>query len=168
MLQPTTRFHFRKLTLGDQDAIFQLRSDDAINKYIDRKKATCIEDVIKHIQNIEKLVAESESYFWVIVHNESNTFVGTLVLYNINDAHTNAEIGFELLPMYHGNGVLQEVLPELIKYADRILRLDTIEACVHRDNIKSIKILERFGFNTDGILFEDNLLMYILKVECRM
>jgi [ribosomal protein S5]-alanine N-acetyltransferase len=142
MLQPTTRFHFRKLTLEDQDAIFQLRSDDAINKYIDREKATCIEDATKHIQKIEKLISESEAYFWVIVSKETNAFVGTLVLYKINDALTNAEIGFELLPMYHCLGMLQEVLPELIKYADGILRktLDKMQVSLIEANNEKLYI----------------------------
>ncbi len=162
MLQPTTRFYFRPQTIEDQDAVFQLRSDAEINKYIDRPKAITIEDAQNHIRKIQKLVAESEAYFWVIADKEDDLFVGTILIMNVNDQLTIGEIGYELLPQYQGKGVMQEVIPSLLTYAESVLNLENIEACVHEDNIKSIKLLEKFGFSTNGIIFEDHLLMYKL------
>jgi len=48
----TKRLLLRQLTLSDADQIFSLRSNDVVNKYLDRPKANSLEDAKTFITTI--------------------------------------------------------------------------------------------------------------------
>jgi len=62
-----------------------------------------------------------------------------------------AEVGYELLPPYHGKGIMQEALLKVIEYGFDILKLKRIVADPKEINLKSVKLLEKCGFVKVGI-----------------
>ena len=48
----TERLTLRSLSLDDQKDIFSLRSDEEINKFLDRQPCNTIEDAIRFINNV--------------------------------------------------------------------------------------------------------------------
>ena len=145
-LLTTERLTLRQLTLEDDNEIFRLRSDESVNKFLDRPIAKTIDDAIQFINKINRSISKNELIYWAVTFKNHFKLIGTICLWNISDDCTNAEIGFELLPDYQGKGVMQAVLPIVIKYGFEIMKLNSIDGDVDPDNAKSIKLMEKNGF----------------------
>jgi ribosomal-protein-alanine N-acetyltransferase len=157
----TNRLHLRELTFEDENGIFELRSDDSINKYINRPKAQSITEAKQFIEKIRKGIANNQSLYWVISLKEDPTLIGTICLWNFSADHCEAETGFELMTAHQGKGIMNEALKEVIRFAFEILGLDRINAYTHKENSSSIKLLEKNSFLLSET--EDDHLIYVLK-----
>jgi ribosomal-protein-alanine N-acetyltransferase len=124
----TEHFNLRNLLPQDENEIFALRSSDEINKYLDRPKANTIDDARNFIKKIINGIEQNEAIFWVVTPKNEKRFLGSICLWNISREDAMAEIGFELLPENHGKGIMQEVIPRVIRYGFDEMKLETIEA----------------------------------------
>jgi [ribosomal protein S5]-alanine N-acetyltransferase len=143
----TPRLILRQLELTDENEIFVLRSDEEVNKYVDRPRATSLEDARTFINKIGKNIADNVALFWVITIDDA--FAGTICLWNIDTLKEKAETGYELLPQFQGKGIMQEALMALLQYGFEELGLNCIEAWLHKENERSVKLLEKYKFNRD-------------------
>ena len=142
----TEHFILRQLTPEDENEIFILRSDERILKYLDRSPAKSIEEAKQFIEKVNNGIKENGSIYWVVSYKNETKLVGTICLWNISKDQTKADIGFELLPDFQEKGIMQEVIPTVIDYGFNTMKLITIEGEVDPNNIKSIKLMEKFGF----------------------
>lgn len=142
----TENYMLRQLTDKDDKEIFILRSDERVLKYLDIQKAETLDDARKFIEKINAAIKINMSIYWAISGNSSSKLLGTICLWNITESPNKADIGFTLLPDQFGKGIMQEILPAVIDYGFNIMKLEKIEGDVAPDNIKSIKLMEKFGF----------------------
>lgn len=145
----TTRLRLRSLRPSDAPEIFQLRSDLTHNRYIDRPLATSIADAHAFIQTMETLLANNESWFWVIAFKDNPQLAGTILLMNFDAKLKRAEVGYELLPAQQGKGIIAEALPAVLDFGFNTLRLSAITARTYRDNARSTAVLKKSGFKLD-------------------
>ncbi|TCZ64716.1 GNAT family N-acetyltransferase [Flaviaesturariibacter aridisoli] len=146
----TERLTLRPLTLQDDEQIFALRSDAAVNRYLDRKPSETIADARAFIEAIQEHNRRNESLYWAIECTGTDRLIGTICLFGFSGDPAQAEIGYELLPGFQGKGIMQEALSAVIAYATGALGLRSLEAGTHRDNEGSTKLLEKFGFQRQG------------------
>jgi len=142
----TKQYKLRQLDINDDNEIFILRSDEDVIKYLGRPPAEEIADAHKFITKINNGISSGECIYWAITLKTINKLIGTICLWNIDKKEYKAEIGFELLPEYMGKGIMQEVVPLIIDFGFNRMNLKSIEGEVDPGNIKSIKLMERFGF----------------------
>ncbi len=145
-LMSTKRFDLRQITLADDNEIFALRSDEKVIQYLDRPPVETIEEVHKFIKKILTGIEKDEWVHWVITEKPDDKLIGTICLWNLDREKEIGEIGFELLPNYMGKGIMQEVVPLIIDYGFKKMKLKSIEGEVDPGNVKSINLMERFGF----------------------
>ncbi len=145
----TDRLVLRQLNSDDANEIYLLRSDKSVNKYLNREKATVIDDATNFINKIKTSVAKNESLYWAIDIKGTNSLIGTICLFSIDIEKDRAEIGYELIPKFQGKGFMQESISTVIKFAFDNLRIKTITAALTADNSKSVAILERNNFKLD-------------------
>src|SRR5690606_31339243 len=82
---------------------------------------------------------------WAIRLQDDLNFIGSIGFrYIFNNAE--AEIGFELHPKMHRQGIMSEALEGVCEYGFKKLNLRQISAEVLEDNIASIKLLEKSAF----------------------
>lgn len=78
------------------------------------------------------------------------------------------DIGFALLPEYEGKGYAFEGSKAIIEQLTKEFNFPELYAFTEIDNIKSITLIERLGFNSDGKIKPDGedeeLLLFKLKV----
>ncbi|MGB8192793.1 MAG: GNAT family N-acetyltransferase [Chitinophagaceae bacterium] len=162
----THRFLLRQLSEQDAAAIYILRTDEEVNRYIDRQRATSVEDVRAFIHKINENILKNESILWAICTKEDPALIGTICLWNIQPSQSTAEIGYELLPQHHGKGIMQEVIPHVINYGFQEMQLEIIMAELSPDNVKSVKLLEKNGFifQEDKLPAEENGMMISYKL----
>lgn len=157
----TPQLKLRQLNASDAQEIFIHRSNERILEFIDIPKAKSIEDALAFINKRNKCIAENESIFWGIQFKDQPMLIGTICLWNISKETGKGEIGYVLHPDFQGRGIMQEAVKRVIEYVFGELKLKSIEADVHPENIKSIQLLKRNGF-----IFEkdsSNLAVFILK-----
>ncbi len=145
----TERLLLRELNLNDAPEIFTLRSDDGVNKYLNRPKAESIKDAKDFINKINFGIRENQSLYWAICLEGQSKLCGTVCLWNFSDQKDKAETGYELLPQFQRRGIICEALAGVIEYGFKTLQLTTIEAWTMAQNLRSIKVLEQNHFQRD-------------------
>ena len=145
----TDRLVLRQLLIDDANEIYLLRSDESVNKYLDRDKATVIDDATNFINKIKNAVAKNESLYWAITIKGNSSLIGTICLFSMDIEKDSAEIGYELIPKFQGKGFMQESISTIIKFAFDDLRIKIITAALSADNLKSVTVLERNNFKLD-------------------
>ena len=141
-----SRLLLRQLEETDDKAIFSLRSDDRVNRFLDRKKPTAIEEASTFIHQINASIAENNSLYWAITLKEKHTLIGTICLWNYSPDRKTAELGYELSPEQQGKGLMQEALQAVTRYAFEKAGFTTLEAYTHKDNLASTRLLLKQGF----------------------
>ena len=136
--------------MNDAQEIYVLRSDEKHNEFIDRPRATSLDDAKAFISKIEKLLSEGSSYFWAVSFKNAAELTGTVSLWNFDKEHNTAEIGYELLPAYYSKGMMTEALPAVLDFCFSTLKLSKIEAWTHESNIRSSGLLLKCGFTRDA------------------
>ncbi len=162
----TKRLSLRPLELSDRYEVFFLRSDKTVNQFIKRPEVKTVSDVIPFMERIQQHTKNQHSYYWCIALTEDPDLkmIGSICLWNFSEDRRTAEVGYDLHPDFHGKGIMTEALQKIIEVGFKELRLDTIEAFTHRDNKKSIQLLEKSAFghlpervdddNPDNVIFE--------------
>jgi RimJ/RimL family protein N-acetyltransferase len=84
----------------------------------------------------------------------SGEVVGTCTLARIDRQHRRAELGYALGRAHWGSGLAAEAVGAVIRYAFESLDLHRLEADVDPRNGPSLRLLERFGFRSEGLLRE--------------
>jgi [ribosomal protein S5]-alanine N-acetyltransferase len=142
----TERLFLRKLLKEDAREIFALRSDEAVNRFLDRDKARIMADAQGFIERINRSIDQAESFYWAISFRDRPPLIGTICLFGFSQNHQEAEIGFELLPEFQGLGVMQEAIQKVIGFSFGELKLLRLRACTHPENSPSIRLLEKNNF----------------------
>ena len=154
----TERLVLRQLTQYDKSAIFKLRSDARVNKYLDRSQPHHLDEVIAFINKINKGIERNESVYWAISLQNSDELIGTICLWNFSNDQLTAELGYELNPNFQRQGFMNEAIKHVIQYAFEIIGIKVIDAYTHKDNESSIKTLVKNGFTWQvDKIDEDNL-----------
>lgn len=142
----TERLTLRQLIGNDEQEIFTLRSDSEINKYLDRKIASTIDEARSFIKEVNENINKNDSIYWAITFSDKNKLVGTICLFCFSDENDKCEIGYELLTNFQGQGIMQEAVEKVIDFAFNTIKVEEIEAFFHRDNQGSIKLLKKLSF----------------------
>jgi len=146
----TERLTLRQLVISDEQEIFTLRSDSEINKYLDRQVSNTIEDARDFINKVNENIIKNDSLYWAITLGDKNILVGTICLFGFSDENSKCEIGYELLTNFQGQGIMKEAAEKVIDYAFNTIKVQNIEAFLHRDNQSSIKLLDKFSFRNSN------------------
>ena len=142
----TRRFILREINEGDASLIHKLRSDQETNALIGREKSNSIADALLFINRIKSTVSRNEGIYWVISFQNVSDLVGTIGYWNFNLSAETAEIGYELLTEFRRQGIMTEVLPGIIRFGFEEMNLKLITAFSSEQNIGSVKLLEKSGF----------------------
>ncbi|HWS39774.1 MAG TPA: GNAT family N-acetyltransferase [Arenimonas sp.] len=164
----------RGITESDIDALFALFSNPHVMRYWSNAPMTHRQEAIDYANKLVESLSKGEALRWIIADLKSNQLIGTCSLYEINPEHARAGLGYALMPEYWGKGLAQEAASLAISYGFLELDLHRIEADTEPTNVRSNKVLERLGFQREGLLRErfmhpdgiqDSLIFGILKPE---
>jgi ribosomal-protein-alanine N-acetyltransferase len=115
------RLKLRSLEDKDLTALYALRSNEKVNRYLDRPPARSVEDAQAFISKIRDGIAGNQSFYWAITLKDQPGLIGTICIWNLSVDRKTAELGYELHPDYQGKGYMQEAITLVIRFAfDRI------------------------------------------------
>ena len=169
----TERLTLRQPKLTDDREMHVQRSDERIIRFLGRPACESPEEARQFIAKILGIIENGDGYFWVITLKNEDKLIGTICYWNMEKEQHLAEIGYALHPDFHGKGIMQEALAEVIRFGFEQLQLRTITAFSAAENAPSCKLLERTGFQVDMSLpeYDSNskdqagMVSYILKTH---
>jgi ribosomal-protein-alanine N-acetyltransferase len=151
----TARLRLRRLALTDSANMHTIRSDPAVMKHIGRPISTSEQDAIDLIQRIEADRLENKGMTWAIEPKESPGLIGTIGFYRLKPEHHMAEVGYALGSAHWGRGLMAEALEAVVGCAFERYRFHRVEAITDPANAASRRLLEKCGFQLEGLLREN-------------
>jgi len=142
----------RWLTADDVPALYAIFSDADVVRFMSIQHLTSDAARLALLDEIHKGFRGGTLYQWGVQLDQS--IVGTCTLADINRKHRRAELGFALARAFWGRGLMLQALPTVIQFAFERLDLHRIEADTDPRNIASMRVLERLGFQREGLLRE--------------
>lgn len=150
------RIYIRYLDISDAEAVLdlQLRNKEFFKKYTTTKNQDFYtlksqEEIIK--DNARKK-ENDEKYSFGIFTKDSNELIGNIALTEVlRGSLESCYIGYYLDMLYNGKGYMTEVVKLVVEFAFGNLKLHRIEAGVMPHNIRSMSVLEKAGFQKEGI-----------------
>ncbi len=111
-----------------------------------------LEKAAEEVKYWGSLFTSKRSIYWAIALKETNQMIGTAGFNLISFPNSRSEISYDLSPDYWGKGIMLKSIKGILKFSDHALELVRIQATVIIDNERSIKLLERCGFQKEGLL----------------
>jgi ribosomal-protein-alanine N-acetyltransferase len=106
------------------------------------------------LSGVREGVEEEELFGWSIVLKRTGDVIGTCALFDCDINQQVAEVSYELHPDYWNNGFTRELLPSLLEFGFNELGLNRVSAFVDSRNLASLKLLDRVGFQREGLMRE--------------
>lgn len=149
-----SRLDLRHLTPEDAPAILTIFGDPDVTKFWSSPPLADLAAAREVIADVHRLYDTRQLFQWGICSRETNQVFGTCTLHNVSLPHRRAEVGFALGRTAWGRGLATEALETMIGFAFDSLDLHRLEADVDPLNDRSIRLLERQGFQREGYLRE--------------
>ncbi|WML46023.1 GNAT family protein [Neobacillus sp. PS3-40] len=173
------QIYVRFLEENDAEALLQLnnRNRDFFQAYSPKRQEDyyTYEKQLKLIQEGREKYTRDQAYSFGIFLNETNELIGRVDLTEIlRGGLQSCFIGYFLDQNFNGKGIMTEAVKLVVDYGFQELRLHRIEAGVMPHNIGSIRVLEKAGFEKEGIArknvkindkWEDHQVLAIINEE---
>lgn len=97
--------------------------------------------------------ANGTAVAFFIFENDTNRLVGGITLGNIrHGVAQSGQIGYWIGERYAGQGLMVDAVLQVTRFGFDTLRLHRIEAACIPDNKRSMRVLEKAGFQREGLL----------------
>ena len=147
----TSRLLLRPVAKSDQQLVYEGFSHPNVTRYFDITYAT-FDDTHAQMEWYFNNREQGSGYAWVVCNKNTGETMGVFSIYYIEPKHRRAELGYWLLPPYWNKGYAFEGIKAILNYASLQLHLHRVSAEVEPDNQASIILLQKLGFERDGIL----------------
>lgn len=152
LCQQTTHYSLRPLTLDDAQDLFAEMSEPRVTEFMDIEAMTEVSEAVEVIEWTQDIRAKESGFRWAI-RTTQGEFAGTMGFNRILLEHgRRGEITYDLKRSFWGKGVINEVLPSLLRLGFDHFELERLEAFVTPGNAASAGVLMRHGFAFEGIL----------------
>jgi ribosomal-protein-alanine N-acetyltransferase len=146
----TPRLILREVHDSDIPEIFFLRSDEEVMKYTGKPLAKNYDEILKYIQDQHAARARKKSILWAITLKGDPQVIGLIGYRQFTKEHFRGEVGYGLYPAHQHNGIMHEALNVVLDYGFHTIGLHSVEANVDKENLASIRLLERNNFTREA------------------
>jgi len=115
-------------------------------RYTGQHLATSRAEICQYIDGYLARQAAGEGILWGIVPLGAERLAGLIGFRRFYREHYRGEVGYGIHPGYQGQGLMHEAIGAVIGYGFTQIGLHSIEANVDKDNLPSIRLLERNNF----------------------
>lgn len=143
----STRLRFRPPEPADAEAVFAYAGDERVCRFLAWPCHTTKADTLQFLRSAEEGWHSGEWLNWVI---EANT--GVVGMIAAQPGRAGAGIGYVLAHDAWGRGYAGEALMAVSTALFESSSLRSLWAFCVPENIASVRVLEKCGFNRDGLL----------------
>ncbi|MDF2840309.1 MAG: RimJ/RimL family protein N-acetyltransferase [Clostridia bacterium] len=148
--------YLRSLEISDAEDLLalQLRNKDFFVKTAPTQQEDfyTLDCQLEYIKRGIHQQENDQRYGFGIFHKEDSLLIGNIMLAAImRGPFQSCILGYSLDQQYNGRGYISEAVRLLVDFAFNELKLFRIEAGVMPSNIGSIRVLEKAGFQKEGL-----------------
>lgn len=140
----------REVSLEDTACMFRLHSDPDVQKYTG-------EPVVESLEAMEKAIRTRMVNYgkygygrWATFLKKEKQFIGWAGLAYLPE-FDEIDLGYRFLPEFWGAGLATEASRAILYYGFNQLRLSKIIAIAMKENIGSIRVMEKIGMEFDKL-----------------
>ncbi len=170
----TPRLRLRHPRAGDAEAVFAIFGDPAAMRYWSHEPLADLDAARAYLADIDAGFAKRSLFQWAITEPEEGELGGTVTLTTWDRTNRHAEVGFMLAPSRWGRGYASEAVGVVLGFAFGSMDLHRIEAELDPRGAASERLLQRLGFQREGLLrqrwwlydeWSDSLLYGLLRSD---
>ncbi|OCX43550.1 UDP-4-amino-4,6-dideoxy-N-acetyl-beta-L-altrosamine N-acetyltransferase [Campylobacter ornithocola] len=139
--------NFINLTKEEKKEIFYIRNSSYVSKFMKTKNIT----YKNHLIFFKKLQQASNTQYFLLTQNKEKLGV----IYFINITQTSCEFGLYGIK----KGVGKILMQEIKNYAFNVLNIQTLNACVFKENTKALNLYLKSNFK---IIKEDDEFYFVI------
>lgn len=145
----TDRLIIRRFTKMDADAVFAMRSDENVMRFI-RAPQMNRDEAENWIELVSSRWKDEKIGFCAVFEKASEEFIGWCGLWRLKETD-EIEVGYALVKEVWGKGFASEAAGAFLDYGFNELNLGKIVAVAHPENQASQNVMKRLGMNFDYI-----------------
>lgn len=159
----TERLSLRPLSIADTQFIQELVNSPGWIQFIGDRNIHNEADSLAYIQRI---LGNEGVFYWVATTQMEQTELG-VITYITRDYLPHPDIGFAFLPQFTGKGYAHEAAKAALTEVMNSTNHAQILATTLKENIDSIRLLEKLGLKFDKAIEVENeeLLLYAITVK---
>ena len=114
------------------------------------------EELKVHQGQCERILkmGDRQWHLWDFIERSTSKVIGNGGFHNWMPKHERSEIGYRLYESYWNKGFMSEAIEKIVEFGFHKMNLNRIEAFVSPDNFASIRLVEKMGFQKEGVLRE--------------
>ncbi|WP_461535281.1 GNAT family N-acetyltransferase [Spongorhabdus nitratireducens] len=151
-LLETDKLLLRQITSTDWDLFYSLQTNESVQNFVSDIKN---DETIRQAFDSRLPIWNKLNPQWlclVIILRETGERIGLTGFFPEWEPHQQAEVGFMLLPEFHGKGYGKESLIAVLEFAFRDCSFHKAKATVTEGNTASCCLLNKVGFQQEGII----------------
>ena len=150
------RLVLREVRMEDAPAIFNLRSDPEVMRFVHRPRAVTIDDAIAFITRVQDGQRANTCAQWAMTLKGTDGCIGIIGPWRIVPEHHRGELGYSLARANWGQGLMSEAIATVVDHSFGVLGLHSLEAWTDPRNTASMRALEKNGFVLEAY-FKENI-----------
>jgi ribosomal-protein-alanine N-acetyltransferase len=160
----TERLSLRRFTETDVDAVFAMRSDAEMMRFIRAPQNR--QETVNWLKLISSLWETDKIGFCAVIEKASGSLIGWCGLWRLKETG-ETEVGYAIAPRFWGKGLASEAAKAFLNYGFITLKLDRIVAVADPENSGSRRVMEKLGMRFDyvGEFYGRDLVHYSIKKE---
>ena len=143
MIIENRKLLIRELVENDVNIIFELYSDKEAMKFRGSKPFENINEAEEMLKNVAENIKKGNEYRYEIIEKETNSLIGTYLITPITNL--KCMVGCSIGKKYWRTGYGLEVMILMSEYL-RNLKYEKIVGLIKKENIPSIKLVEKMNF----------------------
>jgi [ribosomal protein S5]-alanine N-acetyltransferase len=157
----TEHLVLNQLSISDTDFIFELVNTPGWLTYIGDKKIYSTADAKEYIQKIN---TNQTIIYWTVKLKETHSSIG-LVTFIKRDYLPYHDLGFAFLPSFNSKGYAHEAAQAVLVHLLENRAVEIILAISLPDNISSIKLLQKLGFQFKNEVQHENDVLHLYETQ---
>lgn len=159
----TNRLLLREFNFDDAEDFYQLNLNPNVIKFTGNSAFKDIDEARRFLENYPDYKLNGYGR-WAVICKESNNFIGWCGL-KLGEVDNETDIGFRFFEDEWNKGYATESAKACVNYGFEKLQLKRVIGRAMKENIGSIKVLEKIGLEYEkDILFEEKEAV-IYKIE---
>ena len=150
-LLESKRLRFREPVQTDAEAMLDLFGNANVTRYTEQETLHHIEEAQWLIHFFRRGFVDGIRVRWVMTLKDDNQAIGTFSYHNWERNQYRAEIGYDLNEKHWNQGITTEAVTRMIRFGIEQMQLHRVEAVLLPDNHASARVLEKVGFQREGI-----------------
>jgi len=162
-MKESERLYFRPLASKDAQRLFEIYSNAEAMKFRFNKPLKDFAEAVKMANNYKIDCNEFTSTRYAVIENKLDLLIGTALIKHekLNNVHL---IGYSIDKAFWRKGYGTEIVQAQIQHL-KLAKAHLTKAWVHKNNLASIKILQKLDFNIRAQNEFESLLLFELNIK---